>query len=90
MVFQPCAAGASSIAPLRAPYLGPTLIRIICARFACTSPRLSPGVQLPLLDAVKAVVTNGLLRDAVEKSREEIREGHGMAHTRRVICSLPC
>ncbi len=36
---------------------------------------------LPALDAVKGVVTNGLLRDAIEKSREEIREGHGMGQT---------
>jgi general secretion pathway protein F len=33
------------------------------------------------MDAVRGVVTNGLLRDAVEKSREEIREGHGMGQT---------
>jgi len=36
---------------------------------------------LPALDAVKGVVTNGLLKDAVEKSRESIREGHGMGET---------
>ncbi|MFZ0657378.1 MAG: type II secretion system inner membrane protein GspF [Candidatus Binataceae bacterium] len=70
-------------AVLRAPYLGPTMIRIICARFARTlSTLLASGVQLlPAMDAVKGVVTNGLLRDAIEKSREEIREGHGMGHT---------
>jgi general secretion pathway protein F len=68
---------------LRIPYLGQTVVRIICARFARTlATLLAAGVQLlPALDAVKAVITNGLLRDAVEKSREEIREGHGMAHT---------
>ncbi len=70
-------------AVLRVPYLGQTIVRIICARFARTlATLLAAGVQLlPALDAVKAVVTNGLLRDAVEKSREEIREGHGMGHT---------
>jgi general secretion pathway protein F len=70
-------------AVLRAPYLGPTMIRIICARFARTlSTLLASGVQLlPAMDAVKGVVTNGLLRDAIEKSREEIREGHGMGQT---------
>ncbi len=70
-------------AVLRAPYLGQTIVRIICARFARTlATLLAAGVQLlPALDAVKAVVTNGLLRDAVEKSREEIREGHGMGQT---------
>ncbi|HVA76972.1 MAG TPA: type II secretion system inner membrane protein GspF [Candidatus Binataceae bacterium] len=70
-------------AMLRAPYLGPTMIRIICARFARTlSTLLASGVQLlPAMDAVKGVVTNGLLRDAIEKSREEIRQGHGMGQT---------
>ena len=70
-------------ATLRAPYLGQTMIRIICARFARTlSTLLASGVQLlPAMDAVKAVVTNGLLRDAIEKSREEIRQGHGMGQT---------
>ncbi|HVA81791.1 MAG TPA: type II secretion system F family protein, partial [Candidatus Binataceae bacterium] len=68
---------------LRAPYLGQTMTRIICARFARTlSTLLASGVQLlPAMDAVKGVVTNGLLRDAIEKSREEIRQGHGMGQT---------
>ncbi|MGO9451505.1 MAG: type II secretion system inner membrane protein GspF [Candidatus Binataceae bacterium] len=68
---------------LRAPYLGQTMVRIICARFARTlATLLAAGVQLlPALDAVKGVVTNGLLRSAIEKSREEIRQGHGMGHT---------
>ncbi|MGH7781160.1 MAG: type II secretion system inner membrane protein GspF [Candidatus Binataceae bacterium] len=70
-------------AMLRLPYLGQTMIRIICARFARTlSTLLASGVQLlPAMDAVKGVVTNGLLRDAIEKSREEIRQGHGMGQT---------
>jgi general secretion pathway protein F len=68
---------------LKMPYLGPTMIRIICARFARTlATLLSSGVQLlPALDAVKGVVTNGLLTEAVEKSRQSIREGHGMGQT---------
>src|ERR1700689_5879707 len=68
---------------LKVYYIGPTMIRIICARFARTlAPLLASGVQLlPSLDAVKGVVTNGLLKDAVEQSRESIREGHGMAQT---------
>jgi len=68
---------------LKVYYIGPTMIRIICARFARTlATLLASGVQLlPALDAVKGVVTNGLLRDAVEQSRESIREGHGMAQT---------
>jgi general secretion pathway protein F len=68
---------------LRVPFIGTTIIRVICARFARTlATLLSSGVQLlPALTAVKRVVTNGLLADAVENSRESIREGHGMGHT---------
>jgi general secretion pathway protein F len=68
---------------LRLWYIGPTMIRIICARFARTlATLLASGVQLlPALDAVKGVVSNGLLKDAVEESRESIREGHGMGET---------
>ncbi|MFZ0890493.1 MAG: type II secretion system inner membrane protein GspF [Candidatus Binataceae bacterium] len=68
---------------LRIPYLGPTITRTVCARFARTlSTLLSSGVQLlAALDAVKLVVTNGLIREAIEKSREEIRGGHGMGQT---------
>ena len=68
---------------LKISYIGPTMIRIICARFARTlATLLASGVQLlPALDAVKGVVTNGLFKDAVENSRESIREGHGMGET---------
>jgi len=68
---------------LRLPYVGPTVIRVICARFARTlATLLKSGVQLlPSLGAVKRVVTNGLLADAIERSRESIREGHGMGQT---------
>jgi general secretion pathway protein F len=68
---------------LRLPYLGPTVIRIICARFARTlATLLSSGVQLlPALTAVRRVVTNGILAEAVDESRESIREGHGMGAT---------
>ena len=68
---------------LRMPYVGPTVIRVICARFARTlATLLKSGVQLlPSLDAVKRVVTNGLLADAIERSRDSIREGHGMGQT---------
>ena len=76
---------------LKVPYVGQTLIRIICARFARTlGTLLSSGVQLlPALDAVKGVVTNGLLRDAVETSRDSIREGHGMGETLKVSGLFP-
>jgi general secretion pathway protein F len=68
---------------LRLPYVGPTVTRVICSRFARTlATLLTSGVQLiPALDAVKLVVNNGLLREAIEKGREEIREGHGMGQT---------
>lgn len=67
---------------LRLPVVGPTVIRVICARFARTlSTMLQSGVQiLPALLSVKHVVTNGLLADAIEESRTSIREGHGMSH----------
>lgn len=68
---------------LSAPYLGRTLTKIICARFARTlATLLESGVQLiPALTAVKRVVSNTLLADAIEKSRDSIREGHGMGQT---------
>ncbi len=56
----------------------------ICARFARTlGTLLASGVQLlPALDAVKLVMTNGLMaRCDREQSRNEIREGHGMGQT---------
>jgi general secretion pathway protein F len=68
---------------LRLPFIGPTMTRIACARFARTlATLLESGVQLvPALTAVKRVVSNGLLAEAVEHSRESIREGHGMGET---------
>jgi general secretion pathway protein F len=76
---------------LRVPFLGQTLTRIVCARFARTlGTLLSSGVQLlAALDAVKGVITNVLLRDAVENSRESIREGHGMGETLKVSGLFP-
>src|SRR5215831_4888359 len=80
------AAGLSTVAGrriydtwlLRVPYVGPTVMRVICARFARTlATLLKSGVQLlPSLGAVKRVVSNGLLAEAIEQSRESIREGH--------------
>jgi general secretion pathway protein F len=68
---------------LRTPYLGRTLTKIICARFARTlATLLESGVQLiPALTAVRRVVSNTLLGEAIEQSRDSIREGHGMGHT---------
>ncbi|HTY53753.1 MAG TPA: type II secretion system F family protein, partial [Candidatus Binataceae bacterium] len=68
---------------LRVPYIGTTVTKIITARFARTlATLLASGVQvLPALAAVRLIVTNTLLEDAIEKSRDEIREGHGMGQT---------
>ena len=68
---------------LRVPYIGTTVTKIITARFARTlATLLASGVQvLPELAAVRLIVTNTLLEDAIEKSRDEIREGHGMGQT---------
>jgi len=68
---------------LRVPYIGTTVTKIITARFARTlATLLASGVQvLPALAAVRMIVTNTLLEDAIEKSRDEIREGHGMGQT---------
>lgn len=68
---------------LKVPYIGPTVIKIICARFARTlATLLSSGVQLlAALEAVKRVVNNRLLAEAIENGRVSIREGHGMAQT---------
>jgi general secretion pathway protein F len=67
---------------LRLPYIGGTVIRVLCARFSRTlATMLQSGVQLlPALASVKHVVTNGMMADAVEESRTSIREGHGMTH----------
>lgn len=68
---------------LRVPWFGETIVRVVCARFARTlATLLASGLQLlPALGVVKAVVTNSLLADAIEKSRDSIREGHGMGQT---------
>jgi general secretion pathway protein F len=68
---------------LRVPWFGETIVRVVCARFARTlATLLASGLQLlPALGVVKAVVTNSLLADSIEKSRQSIREGHGMGQT---------
>ncbi len=68
---------------LKIPYIGSTVIKVISARFARTlATLLSSGVQLLVsLEAVKRVVNNRLLAEAIENSRVSIREGHGMAQT---------
>jgi general secretion pathway protein F len=68
---------------LKLPYLGPTITKIITARFARTlATLLASGVQvLTALDAVKLVITNRRLADAIQESRDSIREGSGIGNT---------
>jgi general secretion pathway protein F len=68
---------------LRAPYLGPILVRINCARLARTlATLLSSGVQLvTALETSARVVANGLMREAVIQARQNVREGQAMSQT---------
>ncbi len=68
---------------LRVPYFGPMLTKIAAARFARTlATLLSSGVQLlAALDAVKLLITNRALAQEIERSREAVREGHGIGAT---------
>lgn len=68
---------------LKLPYVGPTVTKVVCARFARTlATLLASGVQvLTALDSVKLVVTNTRLAEAIQESRDSIREGHGMGQT---------
>ncbi len=68
---------------LRLPYIGNTVTKIVAARFARTlATLLSSGVQvLPALDAVKLIITNKRMAEAVQESRDSIREGSGIGQT---------
>jgi general secretion pathway protein F len=68
---------------LKTPYLGPTITKVITARFARTfATLLASGVQvLAALDAVKLVITNTRMADAIQESRDSIREGSGIGQT---------
>lgn len=68
---------------LKVPYLGQTVTKVVSARFARTlATLLASGVQvLPAMDAVKLIMTNRRLADAIQDSRDSIREGHGMGAT---------
>jgi general secretion pathway protein F len=68
---------------LKVPYLGPTVTKIVSARFARTlATLLASGVQvLPAMDAVKLIMSNRRLADAIQDSRDSIREGLGMGAT---------
>jgi general secretion pathway protein F len=68
---------------LRMPYIGPTTIKVVSARFARTlATLLASGVQvLAALDAVKLIISNKRLADAIQESRDSIREGSGIGNT---------
>jgi general secretion pathway protein F len=68
---------------LKMPYIGPTTIKIVSARFARTlATLLGSGVQvLAALDAVKLIITNKRLAEAIQESRDSIREGSGIGNT---------
>ena len=68
-------------ATLRIPYFGKVLKKVALARFARTLSTLLEG-GIPLLqslDIVKNVVSNVVLRNAIEDGRNSIREGHSVA-----------
>jgi general secretion pathway protein F len=68
---------------LKTPYIGPTTTKIISARFARTlATLLASGVQvLAALDAVKLIITNKRMAEAIQESRDSIREGSGIGNT---------
>ena len=70
---------------LRLPYAGKLLKKVALARFSRTlSTLLDGGIPLlPSLDIVKNVVTNTVLRNAIEDGRNSIREGHSVAEPLR-------
>ena len=66
---------------LKMPVFGPLVRMLSVARFSRTlSTLLKSGVPLlSALDIVKAIMTNSVLADVVEKARESIREGESIA-----------
>jgi general secretion pathway protein F len=67
---------------LKAPIFG-SLVRLLAiSRFARTlSTLLKSGVPLlAAMDIVKAIITNTVLSDVVEKARDSIREGESIAN----------
>jgi len=70
---------------LRLPYAGKLLKKVALARFSRTlSTLLDGGIPLlPSLDIVKNVVSNTVLRNAIEDGRNSIREGQSVAEPLR-------
>jgi len=67
---------------LKAPIFGSMLRMITVARFARTlATLLKSGVPLlTAMDIVKAVITNSVMADVIEKARDAIREGESIAN----------
>lgn len=66
---------------LKVPVLGPLIRMLAIARFSRTlSTLLQSGVPLlTSMNIVKALVTNSVLADVIEKARDSIREGESIA-----------
>lgn len=66
---------------LKLPVLGPLIRMLAIARFSRTlSTLLQSGVPLlTSMNIVKALVTNSVLADVIEKARDSIREGESIA-----------
>ena len=76
---------------LRAPGLGPLIRGINTSRFASTLAILVGG-GVPLLTALKSgaqVMTNGVMRDAVEQAIERVREGASLARALGATRAFP-
>ena len=76
---------------LRLPIFGGIIRMVAVARFARTlATLLKSGVPLlSAMDIVKAVITNTVLADVVEKSRDAIREGESIANPLRRSGEFP-
>ena len=76
---------------LKIPYFGKVLKKVALARFARTlSTLLDGGIPLlQALDIVKHVVSNSVLKTAIEAGRDSIREGHSVAEPLRKSGHFP-
>jgi general secretion pathway protein F len=76
---------------LKFPIFGSIIRMVTVARFARTlSTLLKSGVPLlSAMDIVKAVMTNTVMADVVEKARESIREGESIANPLRRSGEFP-
>jgi general secretion pathway protein F len=76
---------------LRAPAMGPLIRGINTSRFASTLAILVGG-GVPLLSALRSgaqVVTNSVMRDAIELAIEQVREGTSLARALGATRTFP-